>query len=147
MLYNWNMHEHQKKTLDEKYSVKSGDRLYDFIKSMKSLGHAWRGIIVYLKTTNNLRFHIGVGIIVILFGIFYHISTTEWLFLVLSIGFVLVAECFNTAIEFDIDLTSPEYHPYAKYTKDVAAGAVLLASITSVIIGLIIFIPKIFFRS
>ncbi len=143
------MHEHQKKLLDKKFSLegKMSKEIYDFLKSMKSLTHAWRGIVVYLKTTNNLRFHIGVGIIVILFGIFFNINTTEWLFLVLAIGFVITAECFNTAIEFDIDLTSPEYHPYAKYTKDVAAGAVLLSSITAVIIGLIIFIPKIFFFS
>jgi diacylglycerol kinase len=60
----------------------------------------------------------------------------------MAIGFVLVAECFNTAIEFDIDLTSPDYHPYAKYTKDVAAGAVLIASISAAIVGLIIFVPK-----
>jgi len=58
--------------------------------------------------------------------------------------FVFVSEVFNTAMEIDINLTSPEYHPYARDTKDVSAGAVLLASIISVIIGLIIFLPKIF---
>jgi undecaprenol kinase len=56
---------------------------------------------------------------------------------------VLVAESFNTAMEIDIDLTSPQYHPYARDTKDVAAGAVLLAVIGAVIVGGIIFIPKI----
>jgi diacylglycerol kinase len=61
--------------------------------------------------------------------------------LVFAGGFVLVAEAFNTAIEIDIDLTSPEYHPYAKDTKDVAAGAVLIAACTAALIGLIIFVP------
>jgi diacylglycerol kinase len=68
---------------------------------------------------------------------------TEWLFIAISTGAVLSAEAFNTAIEIDIDLTSPEYHPYARDTKDVAAGAVLITSIMALIIGLIIFIPKI----
>lgn len=57
---------------------------------------------------------------------------------------VLITEAINTAIEFDVDLSSPKYHPYAKDSKDVAAGAVLIAGIASSIIGLIIFIPKIF---
>ncbi len=138
------MHDHEKKKLDEQHPLnkKTGKELYNFVKSMKSIGHAWRGIIVFLKTTNNLRFHIMVGVIVVYFGFYFHITTTEWLFLVLAITMVIAAECFNTAIEFDIDLTSPEYHPYAKYTKDVAAGAVLLTSIGAVVVGLIIFIPK-----
>ncbi len=63
--------------------------------------------------------------------------------LVLAGGFVIVAEAFNTAIEIDIDLTSPDYHPYAKDTKDVAAGAVLLAALTSLTVGLLIFVPYI----
>jgi diacylglycerol kinase len=63
------------------------------------------------------------------------------MFLVLAGGFVLVAEAFNTALEIDIDLTSPEYHPYARDTKDVAAGAVLLATCIAVVIGVILFLP------
>ena len=67
----------------------------------------------------------------------------EWVVLVLAIGLVIVAEAFNTAIEVDIDLTSPEYHPYARDTKDVAAGAVLLMVMVATVIALIIFVPKI----
>lgn len=59
--------------------------------------------------------------------------------LVLVGGFVLTAEAFNTAIEIDIDLTSPQYHPYARDTKDVAAGAVLISSVTALIVGVFIF--------
>lgn len=68
---------------------------------------------------------------------------TEWLFLIFAIGIVLITEALNTAFEIDIDLTSPTYHPYARDTKDVAAGAVLLAVIMAGIIGFIIFLPKI----
>lgn len=124
---------------------KSEKEAFSIVKRAKSFVHASRGIAVFIKTTHNAWIHILVAIAAVWLGFHFHITTTEWLFLVLSIGFVLVAECFNTAFEFDIDLTSPEYHPYAKYTKDVAAGAVLLASITSVAIGIVIFVPKIFF--
>ncbi len=78
-----------------------------------------------------------------LLGFYFHISAMEWIALVFAIGFVLVAEALNTAIEIDIDLTSPEYHPYARDTKDAAAGAVLLAVFVSIIVGLIIFLPHI----
>jgi diacylglycerol kinase len=59
--------------------------------------------------------------------------------LVIASGLVLVSEAFNTAIEIDINLTSPQHHPYARDTKDVAAGAVLLSSITATIIGILVF--------
>ena len=61
----------------------------------------------------------------------------------MAAGLVLAAEEFNTAIEIDIDLTSPEFHPFARDTKDVAAGAVLICAITAAIIGLFIFVPYI----
>jgi len=103
---------------------------------------AFRGLYVFWKTTKKLRFHLFVPLIVILFGFYFKIQDIEWIMLVFSFGFVLVTEALNTAIEIDIDLTSPEYHPFARDTKDVAAAAVLLSSFTAVIIGLIIFLPK-----
>lgn len=126
---------------------KSEKQTFSIVKRARSFAIAARGIGIFLRTTHNSWIQIVVATVAIVLGIYLRINTTEWLFLILAIGFTLVAECFNTAIEFDIDLTSPEYHPYAKYTKDVAAGAVLIASITSVAIGLVIFIPKIFFHS
>jgi len=81
--------------------------------------------------------------IVVFLGIFFSISSIEWCILILSMMAVLVAESFNTAMEIDIDLTSPEYHPYARDTKDVAAGAVLIAVIGATLVGCIVFIPKI----
>ncbi|MEK7471054.1 MAG: diacylglycerol kinase family protein [Patescibacteria group bacterium] len=108
--------------------------------------NAFRGMHVFWMTTNNLfRYVSSIAILlVVILGFYFYISNIEWIALVFAIGFVLVSEAFNTAIEIDIDLTSPEYHPYARDTKDVAAAAVLLSIFVSIIIGLIIFLPKIF---
>jgi diacylglycerol kinase len=83
------------------------------------------------------------GILAVYLGFILHISSVEWVLVVFSIGLVIITEAINTAIEIDIDLTSPNYHPYAKDTKDVAAGAVILAIFVAGITGLIIFLPKI----
>jgi diacylglycerol kinase len=77
-------------------------------------------------------------------GFYLKVSNLEWIALVFSIGFVIITEVFNTAIEIDIDLTSPDYHPFARDTKDVAAAAVVLSILTAAIVGLIVFLPKIF---
>lgn len=83
------------------------------------------------------------GLLALYLGYILKISHIEWVLIVLAIGLVIVAEAFNTAIEVDIDLTSPEYHPYARDTKDIAAGAVLLMVMIAVVIALFIFVPKI----
>lgn len=89
--------------------------------------------------------HLLAGGVAIFLGFFFRISEGEWLALILAIALVVLAEAFNTAIEFDIDLTSPEEHPFARDTKDVAAGAVLLSALAAVAIGLVIFLPKIIY--
>ncbi len=118
---------------------------FSVVKRAKSFTHAFRGIKVFISSTHNSWIHIILALIAVILGIFFCITSTEWMILVISIGFVFCAEAFNTAIEFDIDLTSPQYHPYARDTKDVAAGAVLISAVTSIIIGSIIFLPKIIF--
>lgn len=114
------------------------------VKNIGRWADAFRGLRVFLKTTRKLYIHLPVAVVVIVLGLFFKVSATEWIALIFCIGFVLVSEAFNTAIEIDIDLTSPEYHPFARDTKDVSAAAVLLSSITAVAVGLIIFLPKIF---
>lgn len=114
---------------------------FSIIKRARSFVHAGRGIILFLKTTHNAWIHICIAILVVVFGIYFQINSLEWNILILAMGLVFIAEVFNTAIEIDIDLTSPNYHPYARDTKDVAAGAVLLASITAIIVGVMVFIP------
>ena len=107
----------------------------------KSFAHAGRGLLIFLKTTHNAWIHIVILIAAIILGWYLHISNTEWMMLVFAAGLVLTAEAFNTAIEIDMDLTSPEYHPSARDTKDVAAGAVLISSVAALVVGLLIFVP------
>jgi diacylglycerol kinase len=117
---------------------------FSLVARARSFRYAIRGMGIILKTQHNFWIQIvGAGIVAYM-GVFYRISSTEWTVLVLAVTTVFVAESFNTAMEIDIDLTSPQYHPYARDTKDVAAGAVLLATVGAVLVGCIIFIPKIF---
>lgn len=80
--------------------------------------------------------------IVIIAGLLTGLAIVEWLIIILAITLVIGAEMVNTAIEYVVDLASPEIHPLAKQAKDVAAGAVLVFAMASVIIGLLIFLPK-----
>jgi diacylglycerol kinase len=105
--------------------------------------NAFRGLYVFWQATRHVYVHSFFALLAVCLGFYFKISGIEWALLVFAIGFVIVSEVFNTAIEIDIDLTSPEYHPFARDTKDVAAAAVLLSVFTSIIIGLIIFLPKI----
>ena len=119
------------------------EKEFSLVKRAKSFSYAGRGVWVFIKTTHNAWIHLALFALAIFLGSYFGISKIEWMLLVLAGGFVIVAEAFNTAIEIDIDLTSPDYHPYAKDTKDVAAGAVLLAALTSLTVGLLIFVPYI----
>ena len=116
---------------------------FSLVKRAKSLVHAGRGLYVFAKTTHNAWIHFVALIAVLIMGVFFHITRIEWVMVILASGLVLTAEAFNTSIEFDIDLTSPEYHPYARDTKDVAAAAVLIASVTAGLIGVLVFFPYI----
>lgn len=124
-------------SLDTKKEIKK----FSLLKRAQSFKHAVRGIALFVKTTHNAWIQICVMICAIALGIYFGISRLDWVALILVIGLVFITEAINTAIEIDIDLTSPTYHPYARDTKDVAAGAVLIASIISVIVSLLVFIP------
>ena len=112
---------------------------FNIIKRAKSFVHAGRGIYVFIKTTHNAWIHLVILAVAVFLGFYFRITQSEWISLIIVAGFVLVSEAFNTAIEIDIDLTSPNYHPYAKDTKDVAAGAVLISAIIAIIVGILIF--------
>ncbi len=124
-------------SLDTKKEIQK----FSLLKRAQSFKHAIRGIVLFIKTTHNAWVHICVMICVVLLGIYFGISHLEWIALIIVGGVVFIAEAINTAIEIDIDLTSPTYHPYARDTKDVAAGAVLIAALVAVIVGLLVFIP------
>ena len=121
---------------------KKDSRLYNknFIEAWKN---AFSGIAHGFKTQRNLKIQLVAGIVVIILGIILKISNAEWAILMLSVFLVLGTEMMNTAVEAAVDLCTEEYHEKAKIAKDVAAGAVLVLAIGSVIIGLIIFLPKI----
>lgn len=112
-------------------------------KLFKSFQYAFNGIFILFKEETNARIHLIVATITIMAGWMLKISITEWCFVTLCITLIMMAEAFNTAIENLTDLVSPKIHPLAGKTKDLAAGAVLILSIGSVIVGLIIFLPKI----
>ncbi len=114
------------------------------VKYREKFLNAFRGLYVFSKATRHLFIHIISALIVAVFGFYLKVSSLEWIALVFAIGFVFITEVINTAIEIDIDLTSPEYHPYARDTKDVAAAAVLLSVLVAMIVGFIVFLPKIF---
>lgn len=114
---------------------------FSMIKRAKSFAHAWRGLSVFLETTHNAWIHLIILFAAIALGLYVHINQIEWMMLALAGGLVLTAEAINTAIEIDINLTSPDFHPYAKDTKDVAAAAVLIAALTAAVIGVFIFAP------
>jgi diacylglycerol kinase len=117
---------------------------FSIVARIKSATHAWRGIGILIRTTHNLWGHFFFGLLAIYLGFILNISNIEWVLIILTIGLVIITEAINTAFEIDIDLTSPNYHPYARDTKDIAAAAVAMAAIVACIVGLIIFLPKIF---
>ncbi len=121
----------------------SEERRFSFISRIKSSTNAYRGVVIFLRTTHNAWIHLFFSALAIYMGFLLHISSVEWILVIFAIGFVILAETINTAIEIDINLTSPQYHPYARDTKDVAAGAVLMTVLMAGIVGLIIFLPKI----
>ncbi len=104
---------------------------------------AWKGILTTVAQEYNLKIHLIVAALVVVTGLILEVSLTEWLFLVVAIMSVLVAELFNTAIETLCDIVSTKQEPSIGFVKDVAAGAVLVAAIFATIIGVIIFVPKV----
>jgi diacylglycerol kinase len=108
---------------------------------LRSFRFAFCGLRYVLQTEQNIYIHLGVTGAVILLGVWLDLSFDQWAVLILTISFVLVNELVNTALEAAIDLISPEYDPLARIAKDVMAGAVLLAAITSIVVGLLVLGP------
>lgn len=106
--------------------------------------YAWNGIKEIAKTERNFRIHLFATILTASAGFVFKLTMTEWAIIVLTIGLVLMAEVTNTAIEKLIDYLKPEIHPTAKIIKDIAAGAVFITAIIAAIIGLLIFLPKLY---
>ncbi|MFZ7119900.1 MAG: diacylglycerol kinase family protein [Eubacteriaceae bacterium] len=113
-------------------------------KIVDSFKHAINGIEYSFITQRNIRIHFFIALIVLLLGIVVKLEYFELLIILLTINVVIAVEMINTAIEKTIDLITEEYNLLAKIAKDVAAGAVLISAIISIIIGVLIFYNKIF---
>lgn len=107
-----------------------------------SFSHAFRGIWQATKEETNLKIHFVLGIFIVILGVFYSLNATEWILILLCISAVITTELLNTAIEKLADRVTKENDLLIKAAKDMAAGAVLVSAITSVIVASLIFIPK-----
>lgn len=111
---------------------------------MKRFIYAFKGILTAFRTQLNFRIHSLAVLLVIIAGFLFKLNPVEWALILLAAGLVPALELVNTAIESLVDFISPDYNEKAGRIKDIAAGAVLIAAIVSVFIGLILFLPKIF---
>lgn len=112
-------------------------------KRVRSFRYAFHGIYNMLRSQHNFWIQITLGTLAVVMGFALEISRGEWMILTLTIGVVLAAETFNSAIEALTDLVQPNQDPKAGWIKDLAAGAVLITAIAALIIGLLIFVPRI----
>lgn len=110
-------------------------------RRVASFGHAGRGVWSALRSEVHLRLHAVATVVVIGLGFYSGLSRLEWALVALAVAGVWAAELMNTAIEALTDLTSPAYHPLAGKAKDVAAGAVLLAALGALVVGVLVFVP------
>lgn len=111
------------------------------VSRTRSFGHALEGLGYAWRTQPNVRIHVGILAVIVLVGLVLRIDLTAWALIVLAAGLVFAAELLNTGIETVVDLASPDLHPLAKAAKDVAAGAVLVAAMTAVGVGLLVLGP------
>lgn len=115
-----------------------------FINRIKSIGFAIKGAIYLLKTEASIKVQFAIAIIITILGFYFNISKTEWIAQVLAIGMVMGIEGINSGIEEIADFIHPEKHNKIGLIKDISAGAVFFTSFFAIIVGLIIYIPKIF---
>ncbi len=105
--------------------------------------HAWEGIANALKTQPNFKIHIFLSTLALIAAYWLKISSIELTIILFVIATGLAIELINTSIEYTVDLLTDEYHILAKFAKDTAAGAMLVYAVFSVIIAVLIFLPRI----
>lgn len=110
---------------------------------IRSFRYAIHGIRNLFQYEHNAWIHLVAGVAVVILGFVYHISTLEWMILSLVIGLVFAMEMINSALERLADVVSPQKNEQIRIAKDLSAAAVLVSAIISVIVGLLIFLPKI----
>jgi diacylglycerol kinase len=110
---------------------------------LQSFGHALRGCAMLFGSERNARIHLVAFALVVTAGFWFEINNTEWTMIILASGAVIAAEAMNTAVESTIDLVHPHHGEKAGRIKDIAAGAVLIVTISAIIVGVIVFYPRI----
>lgn len=114
------------------------------VNRLKSIGWAYKGAWLLLRSEASIQIQFFVAIVVTIAGFYFDISKTEWLFQITMIGLVLSIEGINTSIEYIADFIHPELHASIGRIKDIAAGAVFIASIAAIIVAAVIYYPKLF---
>lgn len=109
---------------------------------MSSMSHALRGIAEVARSERNFRIHLMFAAIALMLGFWFRVSKTEWLMLAMVIAAVLILEMLNAVVERLVDLVKPRLHPILHDVKDIMAGCVLISAFCSVIVGILIFLPK-----
>ena len=109
---------------------------------VKSFRYAWNGLRVVIREEQNFRIHMVAGLIVFIAAIWFRIEPMEWVSLIIVAGLVMMAEMVNTIFERIVDVLKPRIHPFAEVIKDMMAAMVVLAVCVSVLVGIIIFLPR-----
>jgi diacylglycerol kinase len=108
---------------------------------LRGFVYAWHGFVYALRTQRNARVHAAIATVAVALGIGLRISPIEFALIFVAIASVFISEMINTVVEACVDLVTTEFHPLARVAKDVAAGAVLLNALLSIVIGLFVFVP------
>lgn len=110
---------------------------------LKSVRFAWRGAVLLVKSEHSVMTQFGIAIALIVAGFYFQISASEWMMQIMATGLVLAVEGLNTALEKLCDFVHPGYHQKIGAIKDLSAGAVMFAALAAIVVGCIIYIPKI----
>ena len=113
---------------------------------LRSFAYAFAGVAYIVRTQRNARIELAIGLGAVVLGLWLGLTPLEWAVLVITIALVVVLEWINTSLELAVSLASPERNPAAKAAKDVAAACVLLGATTSVVVGLLLFAPRLVSR-
>jgi diacylglycerol kinase (ATP) len=113
-----------------------------FTGRLKSISFALKGAYKLITTEHSIMIQFSIAILLVIAGFYFHISREEWMMQTLAVGLVLGIESLNTAVEKIADFIHPEFHERIGFIKDIAAGAVMFTAIASIVVGLLIYVPK-----
>lgn len=117
-------------------------KMSKFIKGrLRGCGYAFKGALLLIKTEPSIQVQVGIAVLMTILGFYFNITSMEWVLQIFAIGLVMSIEGLNTTIEAIADFIHPDFHNKIGFIKDIAAGAVFIAAITAIIIGLIIYVP------